>query len=154
MQHAGIKIPPPLINVTFLLLGMGMEFLLPISNFPVNWVWFFRGAAIVLFLLGIGIIFLSGSKFVQAQTPVAPWKPTTALVKTGPYGLSRNPFYFSYSIMHFALALAFASIYMVLLVIPAVVTIRWYVIAREERYLTEKFGEEYCTYKKHVRRWI
>jgi protein-S-isoprenylcysteine O-methyltransferase Ste14 len=31
---------------------------------------------------------------------------------------------------------------------------RPYRIAREERYLERKFGEEYTNYRKHVRRWI
>jgi protein-S-isoprenylcysteine O-methyltransferase Ste14 len=42
-----------------------------------------------------------------------------------------------------------------LLLAPAVVwVINVYVIAREERYLQRKFGEEYRQYQTQVRRWI
>lgn len=36
----------------------------------------------------------------------------------------------------------------------SVALLTWGVILREERYLEQKFGEEYLSYKLHVRRWI
>ena len=42
----------------------------------------------------------------------------------------------------------------ILLLPVALVVIRRGVIEREERYLEEKFGEEYLSYKERVRRWI
>ncbi|MEK7524100.1 MAG: isoprenylcysteine carboxylmethyltransferase family protein, partial [Patescibacteria group bacterium] len=65
-----------------------------------------------------------------------------------------NPIYLSYSIIHIGIALAFANVWMLFSIIPVVATLRVYAIAREEKYLEEKFGEEYRTYKKHVRRWL
>jgi len=42
-----------------------------------------------------------------------------------------------------------------LLAVPiGLVVIDGLVITREERYLERKFGEEYLSYKRRVRRWI
>ena len=40
------------------------------------------------------------------------------------------------------------------LLLPLIAVIRYGVIAREERYLERKFGEEYLRYKASVRRWL
>lgn len=40
------------------------------------------------------------------------------------------------------------------IICPAILVIRTQVIAREERYLAAKFGDEYLAYKARVRRWI
>ena len=50
------------------------------------------------------------------------------------------------------LALGFA--WVVIMVVPAILVIRFGVIAREERYLEAKFGETYLNYKNRVRRWF
>jgi protein-S-isoprenylcysteine O-methyltransferase Ste14 len=41
-----------------------------------------------------------------------------------------------------------------LLLVPVLVVIRWYVIAREEAYLTRRFGQPYLDYCTRVRRWF
>ena len=53
------------------------------------------------------------------------------------------------------LAIVFAGLAVLLLAVPMglVLTDR-FVIAGEERYLERKFGEEYLSYKRRVRRWI
>ena len=40
------------------------------------------------------------------------------------------------------------------LLLPVLLIINRSVIGREEKYLEGKFGEEYLTYKKTVRRWL
>ena len=40
------------------------------------------------------------------------------------------------------------------LLLPLIVIIQTYAIAREERYLDGKFGDAYRDYRRRVRRWI
>jgi len=46
------------------------------------------------------------------------------------------------------------ALWAILLLPVALLVIQRGVIGREERYLEEKFGEEYLSYKEQVRRWI
>ena len=38
--------------------------------------------------------------------------------------------------------------------LPVAISLYFFAIKKEEKYLEEKFGEEYFNYKKKVRRWI
>jgi protein-S-isoprenylcysteine O-methyltransferase Ste14 len=40
------------------------------------------------------------------------------------------------------------------MVLPALVVLHYGVILREERYLEEKFSDQYRQYKNNVRRWF
>ena len=73
---------------------------------------------------------------------------------SGLYSYSRNPLYVSLTFAYLSIALATNSGWSLLLVVPALAVMRYGVIAREERYLTAKFGEPYTQYKASVRRWI
>ena len=46
------------------------------------------------------------------------------------------------------------SAWLVGLLIPTLVLMSYGVIAREERYMAQKFGDEYLRYRASVRRWI
>ena len=52
------------------------------------------------------------------------------------------------------LALVGDALWPLLAVIPAVWIIQTQVIAREEPYLSAKFGAPYADYRKRVRRWL
>ena len=51
-------------------------------------------------------------------------------------------------------AFLFNSLWLLALLVPVLLVMRYGVIAREEKYLESKFGAEYSDYKKRVRRWI
>jgi protein-S-isoprenylcysteine O-methyltransferase Ste14 len=59
-------------------------------------------------------------------------------------------------LMLFSVAVAFGmnSGWTLLLLVPALAVMNFFVIAREERYLERAFGEEYRDYKRRTRRWI
>jgi protein-S-isoprenylcysteine O-methyltransferase Ste14 len=148
---AGVIAPPPLIYLAGLAVGFVLEALLPGGSFPGH-VHHVVGA--VLLLLGVGLMGWWVMSFRRAETPMPPWEPTTALVTGGPYRLTRNPAYLADALIYVAIALL-ADAPWALLPLPAVLAVMDRgVIAREERYLERRFGDDYQHLKARTRRWI
>lgn len=101
-------------------------------------------------LLGVSAIGL----FRRAGTNVNPNQPVTSLVFDGPYRFTRNPMYLGLTCLYLAAALFARSMWACVLIIVVLLVIRFAVIAREERYLDIKFGDEYRSYRARVRRWL
>jgi protein-S-isoprenylcysteine O-methyltransferase Ste14 len=148
---AGVVAPPPLIYLTGLALGFGLELLLPGSSVPDAVQWIGGG---LLAALGLVLLASFNTAFTRKGTAVEPWKPTTAIVSTGPYRVTRNPAYLGMTLLYIGIALLADALW-VLAPLPVVLAvIDRAVIAREERYLERKFGREYLDYKAGVRRWV
>ena len=148
---AGVIAPPPLIFVAGLVVGFGLEALLPGVDLPALIEWGLGGLLVVA---GLGLLLSFNTSFSRKGTAVEPWKPTTAIVTTGPYRFTRNPAYLGMALTYVGIAVMSSAVW-VLLPLPIVLAvIDRGVIAREERYLDRKFGEEYLGYKRGVRRWI
>jgi protein-S-isoprenylcysteine O-methyltransferase Ste14 len=150
-DRPGVVAPPPLIYLAAILLGAGLERVwrlrLPIDGW---------GRLAGLLLIS-GAVFLAVSAvraFDRANTSPKPHKPTTAIVTSGPFRYTRNPIYISFTLVQVGVALMAASGWMLALLIPVLLVVRVGVIAREERYLERKFGNEYSSYRRSVRRWI
>jgi protein-S-isoprenylcysteine O-methyltransferase Ste14 len=148
---AGVVAPPPLIFLAGLAAGFGLEALLEGGTLPAALRWPVGGLAL---LAGIALQTSFMVAFNRKGTSVEPWKPTTAIVTTGPYRLTRNPAYLGMALIYVGIALL-ADAPWVLVPLPVVlVVIDRSVIAREERYLERKFGQEYLDFKSRRRRWI
>jgi protein-S-isoprenylcysteine O-methyltransferase Ste14 len=150
-DSAGVRVPPPFTFLGGLAIGFGLEALLPGSSAPgvVQWV----GGGLAL-LAGIALQSSFIVAFTRRGTAVEPWRPTTAIVTTGPYRLTRNPAYLGMACIYVGIALLSDALW-VLAPLPLVLlVIDRTVIAREERYLERKFGAEYTDYRRRVRRWI
>ncbi len=83
-----------------------------------------------------------------------PWKPTTTIIRTGPYGWSRNPIYVAMTVASAGIAILANSLWMLALLVPTVAVVHYGVVLREERYLEARFGDAYREYRASVRRWI
>lgn len=150
-RSPGIHFPPPFLYVALFLLGLLLDQLVSVNPLPRT---FSRLLAAVLLLPGLGLIFWSLWLFLRARTSPLPMRPATALVFSGPYRWTRNPMYLGMLLVYMGAALLF-DIFWALVLIPAVVMlVGRLVIQREERYLEEKFGEDYRLYQTKVRRWI
>lgn len=148
---AGVAAPPPLIYALGLLGGFGLEALLPAIDLP-------RGVAwpVGLVVLGLGIALSAWfiTTFRGARTPVDLRKPTSTVVTTGPFRLSRNPGYLALTLIYVGVAILTEAVWAFASLLPVWLFIRWGVIAREERYLEDRFGDQYVRYKRGTRRWL
>lgn len=148
---AGVIAPPPLLAAGALLLGYLLDLARPVPMLPEP-AQYVIGAVLIVPAVALGA---SGVLcFRRAGTHVEPYKPTTALVSDGPYRWSRNPLYVALLLAYAGTAIAVDSAWMLALILPLFLTLRYGVVAREERYLERKFGEAYLAYKAMVRRWL
>ena len=108
-------------------------------------------------LIGIGLILLIST--IRLFTNVgkgtlAPWDPPRHLVVEGPYRYIRNPMHSGVFITLYGEGMLLGSV-PILIFVTVIFVFHWfYIPLMEERWLTEKFGEEYLTYKQHVHAWI
>jgi protein-S-isoprenylcysteine O-methyltransferase Ste14 len=143
--------PPPLIYLAGLAVGFGLEALLPSASVPPV-----LGLVAGIPLIGAGVL-LARSFFRalgQAGTPISPYAASTALVTGGPYRVSRNPGYLGMALAYAGIALVSGALWPFASLAVVLVLVDRGVIAREERYLEQKFGDEYLQYKSRVRRWL
>jgi protein-S-isoprenylcysteine O-methyltransferase Ste14 len=150
-DHPGVIAPPPLLYGGALLVGAGLDRLIPL---PVLAAGMGKTPGIVLIAVGLLLGGWCVALFLSAGTAVQPHHPSTAIVTTGPYRWSRNPIYLALTAVSVGLGLWANSAWMLGLLLPTLVIMRIGVIGPEERYLEAKFGDAYRAYKARVRRWL
>jgi protein-S-isoprenylcysteine O-methyltransferase Ste14 len=146
----GVVAPPPLIYLLAFAAGYGLEALLPSAAVP-DWLRSTLGPL----LIGSGSVLLGSfvAQFRRAGTAVDPRRPTTAIVTRGPYRITRNPAYLGMALLYSGIAVSSGALWPFATLVPALVVMDRLVIAREERYLDAKFGDQYRRYRSRVRRW-
>ena len=150
-DNPGVIAPPPLIYLTALLLGFALEYFWPGAALD-------RGIGQLLGILlgcaGLAFALPALLGFRRAGTSPEPWHPSTALVTSGLYRYTRNPMYVGLTLIYLGVTAAFGGVWMAAMLVPALLVMRYGVIAREERYLESKFGNAYLDYLGSVRRWF
>jgi protein-S-isoprenylcysteine O-methyltransferase Ste14 len=147
----GVIAPPPLIFLAALAGGFVLDAVLPDASLPdvVQTV-----AGIALIVAGSALAASFVRQFRRVRTPVNPGEATTAIVTGGPYRLTRNPGYLGMALAFAGIVIVAGALWGLIALVPALIVVDRGVIAREERYLERKFGEEYLRYKARVRRWL
>lgn len=150
-DEPGVRIPPPLIFLTFLLFGLWIDSPWFVGLPTAGWL---MGLGGIWTGIWLGLVLFCLIDHLRAGTNVEPWKPTTAMIVNGPYGWSRNPMYLGMAGACEGIAVMGGSWAGILMIIPAMLVIHFHIIAKEERYLEAKFGQRYLEYKASVRPWI
>lgn len=151
-DSARIFVPPPLIFLTALVLGLLIDGRIP-DRLPDAPVWQ-RGLAVLPMVAGILFMVSGLRRFSKSGTRPEPWAPSSALVSSGIYRWTRNPMYLGMAMLYGGIALLFASLAAALLLLPVLAIMNFIVIRREEAYLARRFGAEYDAYRRRVRRWL
>jgi protein-S-isoprenylcysteine O-methyltransferase Ste14 len=142
---------PPLVYLGAIALGLGIQLAAPVRFVP-------AGASVPLGAVAtagaIALFVFSVRTLRAAGTPVPGNRPTTAIVRTGPYRFTRNPIYLSFSLLQIGLALLVNSAWLLVTLVPAAALMALVVVPREERYLEARFPAEYPPYRASVRRWL
>jgi protein-S-isoprenylcysteine O-methyltransferase Ste14 len=151
---AGVIARPPLLFLAALLLGVAFDRLLPraFAGPGTGLVYRITGGSMIL--VGLALAAAGIRNFLRAGTPVPTNQPTRVMVTTGIHGWTRNPIYLGMFLVYAGIGIATRSPWTLILILPLAITIRYGVVAREERYLETKFGAAYRAYKASVRRWL
>ncbi|CAL8972250.1 hypothetical protein RHODGE_RHODGE_03193 [Rhodoplanes serenus] len=152
-DKAGVIAPPPLIAFAALVLAAGLEWLWPIDVLA----WLGLGVrlpvAAALAIAGLLVAVAGERRFARLGTDPLPWRPSTALVTDGIYAHMRNPMYVGLGLLMLGLAIGFASVWLLILLVPAALVLHHGVVRREERYLERKFGDAYRAFVAQVPRY-
>jgi protein-S-isoprenylcysteine O-methyltransferase Ste14 len=150
-DNPGVIAPPPLIYLAALALGFVLDYLFPVSLLARTTQLVAGG---VLMVAGLALAIAAVRLFSRAGTGVPTHRPVTALVTGGIYRFSRNPIYVGMTVLSAGIAVAADNPWLLALLVPTLAVMNYGVIAREERFLEAKFGDDYRRYKASVRRWL
>jgi len=142
---------PPLVYLVSLVFGAVIHLAIPLPFLPGTLA---VPLALLLVVVAVALFSYSVAKFRAAGTPVPARKPTTVIVRTGPYRFSRNPIYLAFSLFQLGIAIWVNSVWLLATLVGAVALMHYVVIPKEEDYLERKFGAQYLDYKASVRRWL
>ena len=150
-DNPGVIARPPRLYLGALAIGLLVDWAWPVAVIPTAYQFALGG---ICGATGLTILFQAMRQFQAQGTNVPTNQPATALVTDGAYLYSRNPIYVGLSFLYFGVVLAVDSVWVLGLLVPLLVVMRYGVINREERYLETKFGQPYAEFKRVTPRWF
>ena len=149
---AQVIVRPPLAWGLAVIAGLALDWLVPLpflaADLPAGWI----GA--IVFVVSLALFGWAIVTITKAGSTVPTNLPTTTIVESGPYRFTRNPIYLGMFVGLIGLAIAFNDLWLLVMLVPFALVIRYGVVAREEAYLERKFGDVYRGYRSRVRRWL
>ena len=139
--------PIPEAHVVALLVGGILQVIVPIRMFGLRWIGHALGWPLVI----LGVVLASWA--IAAAGTLSVGSPD-ALVTAGPYAHSRNPMYVAWALFHLGVSFVANSVWIIGVLVPVLIYVHYVDVRREERFLSEKFGAEYSSYKQNARRYL
>lgn len=152
-DSAAVKGRPPL----YMLAGIIITWILEEYIFSLSLNWDTVSAKVVgwgLIVIGFGISVSVAQAMRSKGTSILPHTPTTALLTTGIFLITRNPVYLSNGIVIAGASVLFNTWWGILAMMFNWGLSYYWAIKPEEAYLEAKFCKQYLEYKSKVRRWI
>lgn len=152
-DSAGVKVMPPSVFFLCLIGGGLLEYCMDSPSLPGDW-WVLMIVGLLIAVLGIMFMMWGHSRFQTLGVNVPTNMYVSQLVTTGAHSYSRNPMYVGFISILLGLGIAVSGIWVVLSALPMALYLGLYVIPHEEAYLVRRFGAEYESYRKSVRKWL
>ena len=155
------KIPsfPPLImlfSLNFgLLIGVYNLYVIQLYKLP-EFLNYLRSVEIgsIFILLSFLLIYFSIQSFKNHQEDPNPTTESNILITTGIFKYIRNPMYLALTLFQFGIGATLSFIHISLMSFVTIVLLHYFVVRKEENYLTNKFGSSYITYINNTKRWL
>ncbi|PVZ87076.1 isoprenylcysteine carboxyl methyltransferase [Serratia sp. S1B] len=149
---SGLVLPP----VVLVLCGGGMLIFHWLAGSGWQGNRFTLGFAVVLVAVAFAMMFSTSLAFHRANTTVHPQKfhQVNNLIVNGIFRFSRNPIYLGLLLLLAAWALVLDSWLVWIGWLLFFVYLDRMQVPREERFLAQRFGNEYLAYCQRVRRWL
>jgi protein-S-isoprenylcysteine O-methyltransferase Ste14 len=146
------RIPwPPIIYLGAAVVGIILGRILPL---PWPEIAGLNMAGGILALAAIGWDVTSMLTFARHKANIMPNRAATKLITSGPFAWSRNPIYLGNTLLVLGAGIYFANWWLVGLAFVAAFVTQKLAIEREEAHMAAKFGVEWESYAKRVRRWF
>ena len=146
-----IKSNPLHISVYLLIVSYLIgEFILP----KYALIYLFNLIGLIIIISAPVIFFSSRNAFYAHNENPLPHTDTDKIIKTGIYAYSRNPIYLSFVLFHFGMFLTFENIMYFLCSIGLFFWLNNFIIVEEEKFLNNKFKDEFARYCTSVKKWI
>jgi protein-S-isoprenylcysteine O-methyltransferase Ste14 len=149
----GVYIPPPLFYVLIFLIALYIQKKVSI-NVSIFHLQLTKIIGVLLLVISLFFSVTSLRMFFRSKNTLIPIKPASSLQTNGIYNISRNPMYVGLAIVYLGLTCFIGNWWNIILFPILLLIVQEYIINREEKYLTRRFGQEYLDYKSRVRRWL
>lgn len=150
-DNAGVIMFLPLLYLLTLSIGLLLSYFSPMPLWPKS---IRLPVGVLLIALAVGVLVMATRRLRQYKTTINPAGATTVIVSDGIFRFTHNPMYVSFTLIFLGTSTLASAWVSFLLISPLLVIVQKGIIEREERYLTQKFGGAYLSYKARVRRWF
>ncbi|MGD0833401.1 MAG: isoprenylcysteine carboxylmethyltransferase family protein [Candidatus Dormibacteria bacterium] len=148
-----LHMPVPWVYLLAYLVGVGLQFVVPVTLASTALSLAAQAAGLVLFVAGWWLAGWGLLIFRRAETTTTPGEAPKRLVTRGPYRFTRNPMYAGLTLAYLGEAGLLVQFWPLPLLVFTLVYVNCFVIPVEEASLRE-FGDAYSRYRSRARRWL